>query len=503
MGVRAIRRLQMSHLVPFILQRKFLIFGLLILIFSYLPGVLGPQIVSDDYAFIYSNVEFANLALGDGRYVSYLLLNLVPEIVPRNTIVITLRVIGFICLILSALITYFIVSNLIISNQTLGKTNYVAFLTLPVFCIPGFQIFAHTAYGVTLSLALFLSTLAGYLFLRFDIERKHFYQFFAILLLVLSMATYQGSSLFLLNFFALEFLLRNNEKFRWMTLCKRVMGVVAAALIYFFSIIFLRIVNEIKLKDRFSLVGISDLPEKIVWFISRPLTLSYMPFTLRSPSWFEVLILAGLSFGLIILALYVMSKKSLPKTIELFGVLIITQVLLMGPLLVASQNQVEPRFLVQGQWLTAYLSILGLLHVFLSLGSNLPFFLLSAERVAKAFLVVAVFVGLLVTNQRYYVHIFQPYQQKIAFLKNEISACRLQEVSTVYVQSRDRPWPTKELLGVWSQTTDLASDWVPVPAVMTLLDSSIKVELFDERITHINYGTDVCVVNLNDYTWAG
>jgi multisubunit Na+/H+ antiporter MnhB subunit len=99
-----------------------------------------------------------------------------------------------------------------------------------------------------------------------------------------------------------------------------------------------------------------------------------MPFTLRSPSWYEVLVLAGLSFVLIILALYVMSKKSLPKTIELFGVVIITQVLLMGPLLIASQNQVEPRFLVQGQWLTAYLSILGSLNVFLSLGSKLPFF---------------------------------------------------------------------------------------------------------------------------------
>jgi hypothetical protein len=364
----------MTQFAPLILQYKILIFGLLILIFSYLPGVLGPQIVSDDYALIYSNVEFANLALGDGRYVSYLLLNFVPEIVPKNALVITIRVIGFICLILSALITLFIVSNLIISKQTLEKTSYVAFLTLPVFSIPGFQIFAHTAYGVTLSLALFLSTLAGYLFLRFDNERKHFFQFLAILLLVLSMATYQASSLFLLNFFALELLLRNNDKFRWMTLYKRVMWVVAAALIYFFSIIFLRAVNEIKLKDRFSLVGISELPEKIVWFVSRPLTLSYMPFTLRSPSWYEVLVLAGLSFVLIILALYVMSKKSLPKTIELFGVVIITQVLLMGPLLIASQNQVEPRFLVQGQWLTAYLSILGSLNVFLSLGSKLPFF---------------------------------------------------------------------------------------------------------------------------------
>lgn len=127
---------------------------------------------------------------------------------------------------------------------------------------------------------------------------------------------------------------------------------------------------------------------------------------------------------------------------------------------------------------------------------------MSAERAAKAFLAVAVFVGLFVTNQRYYVHVFQPYQQKIAFLKNELSACTLQEVSTVYVQSRDRPWPTKELLGVWSQTTDLASDWVPIPAVRTLLDSSIKVELLDERITNNNDGADVCVVNLNDYTWA-
>jgi hypothetical protein len=86
------------------------------------------------------------------------------------------------------------------------------------------------------------------------------------------------------------------------------------------------------------------------------------------------------------------------------------------------------------------------------------------------------------------------------FIKQSIADCTEQQVSEgLVVMQRTAEWKIKPLLGVFSQTTDFQSDWVPIGAVKIYLSSN---EIQTNRILQndsVDSLTKYCSIDLNEY----
>jgi hypothetical protein len=90
--------------------------------------------------------------------------------------------------------------------------------------------------------------------------------------------------------------------------------------------------------------------------------------------------------------------------------------------------------------------------------------------------------------------------QEIGFFKKSIAQCDPTELKNgILILSRTKAWPSRQLVGVLSQTTDLASEWVPVNSMKLYLSSQAHKNLRVTEELKIPKGFKGCPVLLDDF----
>ena len=116
-----------------------------------------------------------------------------------------------------------------------------------------------------------------------------------------------------------------------------------------------------------------------------------------------------------------------------------------------------------------------------------------------AFLLIAGAITVSANVERQFL---EPYNSKVQFLKAKIVECNksTNDLRKIVLIPPETPFPVRKNLGMFSQTTDLASPWVPVPSVQAILfslgQSNVEAILYENRNLDLLKG---CVLDLEDY----
>lgn len=465
-------------------------FVFLVLALSYGTGVVKDVAISDDYGFLNRDDGMARVLNADGRFVASALLELIYFLFGVENVLSVLRIVSFLGILASALLIGFWVDNLSKSNST-HKASTLSFL------IPGFMVYAQVAYGFTLSLGLLLSVIGGILFCNKGVVSW----LYGAIFVLLAFAAYQPAAVFCANLFFLNYVfnLSNEKALKFLIRQLSVVALIGISYLAFASSFF-QITKTVK-KDRFRLLDPTEISEKLEWFVTRPLVLLHLPFTLRSPSILEIALFATPTIISVYLFVKVFSGASFNKvSIKICAALCMCQIYVLSPLLVTTENQVEPRFLAPAQWLPSFILIWLIVEKGNSvlIRSRLFSKHMGPKELSQALVLLICLIFVVSSNYRYFHLIATPYERKISFLKYELSQCTDKKLILIVKRSS---WPSRNLLGVWSQVSDLQSEWVPVQAVQSVLGEiqDIKVLLVESGGMMKRIDLGACFLDLEKY----
>ena len=229
-------------------------------------------------------------------------------------------------------------------------------------------------------------------------------------------------------------------------------------------------ISDVSANKRVTILSFSQIPQKIVWFLTRPLVVGLRPFMIDSPSPKIALIT---SLPIIVILFLGIRRQSRHLGGSLFNRAFwsaVPLVLSLVPIMITFDNQIEFRVLPGYCWGIAVLATYFLL---LFIDSFLDAHIRNTNQKASASILVAtilVLIGILSTNSHYIDLIGSPYHKKNAFLNSKISSCLVHgPISEVIIIPPKIPFPSLPRLGMFSMSTDLASGWVPKPNVDLLL----------------------------------
>jgi hypothetical protein len=209
---------------------------------------------------------------------------------------------------------------------------------------------------------------------------------------------------------------------------------------------------------------LSDIPEKIYWIISRPLIVSMRFFDISSPNQISAIFAALVVSTLLIWGLIIQSKnlnENILFRLIQFSALILLSIM---PIVITWSNQIEYRY------------ILGPSVAIFLVGAALAREVIGGRKslLNYAYLPSILFIscfGIVTMNNHVNSQFIAPYKSKIAFMQAELSNCKnkLYSLEEVIVLEPKVIYPIRNNIGMFSQSTDLASPWVPIPSVKYVL----------------------------------
>ena len=161
-----------------------------------------------------------------------------------------------------------------------------------------------------------------------------------------------------------------------------------------------------------------------------------------------------------------------------------------------ADNQIDMRFVASNTWLFVFVI------VFLLVPKNLFSAPKFRYKHSLGLLIISssLVFGAISVNHNFLTNYEDPYLEKVAFLERQISDCSDEQIrNQVTIVKRTIPWEKKNVIGAYSQQTDLESDWVPIGAVAYYLKNtgyeSISLpELAKQKTSSLN-----CNIFLDDY----
>lgn len=335
----------------------------------------------------------------------------------------------------------------------------IVIVTSVAFTLPSFQFSAHWAIAFGMSWSAYFAVLGFHLFGRPKILTK----IIGFVLIVISLLIYPLMSFFLISYiYAVWFVRRDELKALFINLRLAILLIGSGLLTsYFFAYIILAI-NSQTFSARVSLVSISEIPEKLIFFLTRPLLLTYRPFFIDNRSALSVLVTSA-CFIVLLLVLLFWRQRNIRKVLIDFFVLNLFFTVALIPLLVVSQNQIDMRFVSSNTWLYFFVTSCLLIENLKS--QNSP-----SKPLLKVFssisLIGLLVVGAFTLNNRFLFFYHDTFEIKQEFLRAQLSSCTDSQLQRgIVIVRRTTPWPLRPYIGAYSQTTDLESEWVPVGAV--------------------------------------
>lgn len=475
----------MKKLTVGALETKIRVGSALFLFLTYCYGVFSVSAFSDDYPALVDPAGVALHSIKDARPIAgfggFLFFSFASTV--GNLWI--LRLIGLIGLIT--------LSDLI-NRKLLRSSNgqWAVYASTLAFTSISFQFFVHWASPFLIPWAAVLSLLG----LKFWLKGSWKSRLIGIVLLLLSLLIYPLLSFFVFSFFFVAYFfseLKFSDYFAKMR--SPFLYLASGGFLLYFSLSIFRLFNSSALNQRVDLVSPSELPTKIFWFISRPIALGFRPFSLTSPT---LLQLATVALPVIVLLMIFALRRTgfnLLESGKLLLGLFVTMCLSLTPLLITSQNEIDFRLVGSVKWLIETLLIAGF------------FQFLSTLMGPKRKVITGSLAGLLAILSFYNVnHTFENnfkshYLQEVDFFEKSTSRCSPTELERgVFIVNRTKDWPSRPLVGVLSQVTDLASEWVPVFSMKLYIDSSRN--LSSKVVSGAIIPNDFigCVVRLDDFT---
>ena len=438
-----------------IVKLRYLLNFYLIVVYS--PGVFHKGAWSDDYAALLEPNSVGMHALRDSRPVYGATINLFYGLFSTVEGLSFIRLFGLLGLVL-------LCNELCLRFEKLPNGISLMIFTTFALTLPSFQFSAHWAIAYAMSWSGYMALYGFRLFL----DTKLNFRLLGLLFLILSLLTYPLVTFILFSVVFIEGLLFKETVSQ---LLKRLLKPflfmsLGIPISYFVSSIFMYSQN-VSPNSRVSLVSIEQVPEKIIWFVTRPWALSFRPFLINSPSVSEAVIWVILGC-LLILSLLISYYKSLSTALRVFCLFCFVLTLSILPLLFTSQNQIDVRFLGSN----TFLVLIVVLFLSFNCLSSTCF-----ERPKRSLVytgaLVLIFFGFWSVNDRYS-HFIKPiFQENLSFISSELEGCDYtSKTLRIEVIQRGLPWGVRPLLGFYSQESDFESEWVPLAAVTAYAKSN-------------------------------
>jgi len=465
---------------------KFRLGAALYLFLVYALGVFSKSAWSDDYSAILDPEAVGLHAIKDGRLIHGWSIDFFFSYFNTVQSLTFIRMFGLAGLIL-------LNDMLIRKFLSVQPSSAVVVASTVAFTLPSFQFSAHWAGAFGFSWTAYLAILG---FMLFN-ENAGLKKSLGYLVFLLSLFAYPLMSFFIFPFIYTVWLIRGAPiKALFKDTVVAISFFVSGALISFVLTAIYLSVKGLTFNDRVALVAIGDIPSKIVFFFTRPFALTYRPFLIDSPT-LPSLLLTLLVFSSFLIFLFWQKWKSLAAVSAHMLILNLFFIASLLPLLVTSDNQIEMRLVSTNTWLYCFVVVFLFLRLQTTIGLKIDFFKFKSQVITVLFLLI---VGFLTINQNFWNLYHEPFQDKQRFFQEQFSACTETQIqSGVVIIKRTLPWPHKELIGVYSQSTDLESDWVPVSAAIQYLkDSNIKL-INVPILVGTNSNPGACVISLDKY----
>jgi hypothetical protein len=432
------------------------ILAALYLTIVYLNGILPKAAWLDDWGTLIDPSDHRTHAIRDGRIIYGWVIDVLYSLFGDLNSIFFIRIFGLIGIILTC---DFVIKKFVTSEKF--TSLYIA--TLFSFTIPAFQFAAHAATFFVLCWAAFLA-LQGY---NFFSKKESKLKLVGIILGIISILSYPLMFFYVIPLtYILWFISEKNIRillkqmtnlFSYMACCF-ILATICVKLYLMF--------NDLPLNERVDLVSLRELPVKLYWFLTRPMLLTFRPFLVDSPETLEAILVSSF-FVLLLITLFYLKFRSIRVVILHILVFNLVAASSLAPLFVASQNEIELYFILSSSWLFIFL----LIYLFLDLVSSATKFNPKIRfRIFGAVSSLLLFFGVFTVNDRFNNFLAPVEKSTISFLKSQLYNCTSAELSSgISILPRTKPWETYENLGVFSQSTDLQSSWVPISAVKVVL----------------------------------
>lgn len=465
---------------------RYRIISALYLFAVYAFGILTKSAWSDDYPTLLDPNGMALHAVRDSRLIYGAFSSLLFGEFDSIAALVFIRLIGFIGLVF--------LSDLILRHLLrIRPSLHIVAAVIIAFTLPSFQFSSHWATAFMMSWSAYFAILGFHL----QESSKKLCKLLAGLSLMFSLLFYPLWSFFLFAYIYSHWLVRNTgfkvlfkeiaKTIFFLTACGGVSYLVAYFYLHFFTLTF---------NPRVEILGIAAIPEKLVFFFSRPVALTYRPYFIDSPTMLGYLSTIGI-FVFILLILFWLNYQNFLSVFKHFMVFNMSVVLTLLPLLLVSDNQIDLRFIASNTWLYMFVVIFLLTRLlkYDDIRIN-EFFRKSVTPIIGSLLVI----GFVSTNYNFVTLYKKPYLEKRSFISQQITECSQAEIRhQIIIVRRSIPWEEKNNIGAYSQRTDLASEWVPVGAVYYYLKDIGLTPNTIPLLSQEETGESSCYISLDNY----
>lgn len=466
--------------------RKYRFYASFYLLSVYSFGVLSKSAWSDDYSAIMDPQGTALHATRDGRIAYGWAIDFLFTHFRNIDGLVFIRLIGLFGLIF--------LNDLLIKNFLKSQFSFgIIVVTSVAFTLPSFQFSAHWAIACVMSWTAYLAVLGFHLLGKESLSFK----ILGFTLFVTSLLIYPLMSFFVVSYvYALWFVRRSQLKMLFSDLRLVIVLVLTGSFVsYFFAYLFLHI-NNLNFNPRVGLVSIDEVPNKLIFFFTRPFALTYRPFFIDSPSFLNLALTVTI-FLAVLFGLLWWDKKLFGTTIIHFSILNLFFIISLAPLLIVSQNQIDMRFVPSNTWLYVFVTTFLITQYLKSPNNGLGVF---RKAFYLLFMAILLSVGAFTLNNRFLVLFHIPYEIKQDFLRVQLSNCTaLQIQHKIVIVPRTIPWAQRRNIGAYSQITDLESEWVPVGVLSQYLHELGLKTLSLPILGEVGVDKRVCMVNLDSY----
>lgn len=421
------------------------------MLIAYVPQIFRVWAYSDELD-IFDDKSLGEHVRRDGNLVSALIYNqITTRLINSVSDLWMLRIISLVSLLLAF--------NIL--AQLISKTNKSNFpqLILPIaLLLPSPMTYILWGGIWIFSISLLISLVACTLWLYAGVIQRAI----SPLLLCISMLIYPISAFSSLSFMAMLFVLCYQTNTHFFLIIKKLLQLYSlSGFISLFTLAIFANTRNYEFNERVSLVDFQSLPQKIYWVISRPMAVSSRFFDIRSPSAVDAFLVFAFVMLVVLFGLRRQSKELNDSSLIRIFLFFVAVFLSLTPLIISSSNQIEFRYLF-GVSVCFLITTSHFIAVFLQTFSA------NSKYLLVLFLMVIGVLSMIENSNRQFI---VPYQSKMLFFSSEIDRCLSQPVkfSNIIVTPPKKPFPSRPNIGMFSQTTDLASEWVPIPSLKVIL----------------------------------
>lgn len=449
-------------------------------------GVIYITFWTDDFAGIADNQANSLHMIKDTRPLGALLLYITFEMVKFDFLfVVAFKLLGLIGIIA---LGHYLMNNLASSRVSISDLAVIISIGL---CLPAFQVQAHWLH-MWLSSWLALASLLSYK--SWILGRR----FRATILLACVFLTYPPMAFWIFTFGGLVFFLSEKDS------KKGLKDLYDQIILFLFGFILSRLVSllvvnalDTDVNERVGFVSFTEVPTKMIWYMTRPLVTAFRPFMIDSPSeqfaFVTSLPFVFLFFGLLIISFVRRGTFTKEKFSQLFLFSLWIMIFSSAHILVTSNNQFEFRMVSNLHFGILFFILSGLVQIRLLRGARKKFLLISL-----------LIISISTVNFRYYDLMFVPFNEKNEFVRNELMKCNSNdEYKGVQVITPTIAFPMHDRLGDFSIATDLSYSWVLEGSIIYVVESENFRRFSNSPIQIDNKGTNnresFCKVDLNDF----